>query len=505
MGSQSDWPTLRNAAEILERARRAARDAHRLGASHARPDVRLCRGGGGARPARDHRRRRRRRASAGHDRGQDAPAGARRAGPERRALGARFAPVDRADAEGRAGRHAGDRRRRARRTRPCSPRRCWPRPTPTSPPGSTPGARPRAPRSPTSRRMAERIGPGGCIGILGGGQLGRMLALAAARLGLRCHVFEPAPGACAAPVVERVVRAPYDDTAALRAFAAAVDVVTYEFENVDLAAIDALAPLVPVRPGRRALEVAQDRLVEKRSSPDWASPRHPMRRWTTRRGWGRARPHRGARDPQGPALRLRRQGPGPDHRRRRRRGGAGGGRAGARAPRGPCRLRARDLGDRGARARRRHRGLRSRRERAPRRHPAHDDRPGRDPALARAGRGADRRPHPRRARLRRRDRGRDVRHARRAHRQRIRTARAQFRALDAGRLPRRSVRDACARDLRLAARRRRAPFRRRDDQSHRRRQRGRAGHHRRGGASLRQGGGAAGRKMGHVTRIMPRR
>lgn len=108
-----------------------------------------------------------------------------------------------------------------------------------------------------------RIGPGGTIGILGGGQLGKMLALAAARLGLRTHVFEPAADPCAGPVVERVVRAGYDDRAALRAFAGGVDVVTYEFENVDLAAIDAIADLVPIRPGRRALEVSQDRLAEK--------------------------------------------------------------------------------------------------------------------------------------------------------------------------------------------------------------------------------------------------
>lgn len=108
-----------------------------------------------------------------------------------------------------------------------------------------------------------RIGPGGCIGILGGGQLGQMLALAAARLGLRTHVFEPADHPCAGPVVERVVRATYDDRAALRDFARKVDVVTYEFENVDLAAVDAITDLVPVRPGRRALDVSQDRLSEK--------------------------------------------------------------------------------------------------------------------------------------------------------------------------------------------------------------------------------------------------
>ncbi|HRO12496.1 5-(carboxyamino)imidazole ribonucleotide synthase [Amaricoccus sp.] len=108
----------------------------------------------------------------------------------------------------------------------------------------------------------EPLPPGSRIGILGGGQLGRMLAMAAARLGMRTHVFEPGD-APAAQVANAVTHAAYDDTAALCAFAAEVDVVTYEFENVALAAVDTLAPLVPVRPGRRALEVAQDRIAEK--------------------------------------------------------------------------------------------------------------------------------------------------------------------------------------------------------------------------------------------------
>jgi 5-(carboxyamino)imidazole ribonucleotide synthase len=109
----------------------------------------------------------------------------------------------------------------------------------------------------------EPLPPGSRIGILGGGQLGRMLAMAAARLGLETHVFEPAADACAAQVANALTRAPYADAAALAAFAASVDVVTYEFENVPLAAIDAVAPHAPVRPGRRALEVAQDRVAEK--------------------------------------------------------------------------------------------------------------------------------------------------------------------------------------------------------------------------------------------------
>ncbi|HVH03351.1 MAG TPA: ATP-grasp domain-containing protein, partial [Amaricoccus sp.] len=109
----------------------------------------------------------------------------------------------------------------------------------------------------------EPLPPGGRIGILGGGQLGRMLAMAAARLGMHTHVYEPAADAPAGQVASRLTRAGYDDATALAAFAASVDVLTYEFENVPLAAIDAVARFAPVRPGRRALEVAQDRAAEK--------------------------------------------------------------------------------------------------------------------------------------------------------------------------------------------------------------------------------------------------
>ena len=100
------------------------------------------------------------------------------------------------------------------------------------------------------------------IGILGGGQLGRMLSVAASRLGLRCHIFEPG-AAPAGDVAWRVTTAPYEDEAALRAFADSVDVITYEFENVPTSALDLLESLRPIRPGRRALAVSQDRLTEK--------------------------------------------------------------------------------------------------------------------------------------------------------------------------------------------------------------------------------------------------
>ncbi|WP_207101849.1 5-(carboxyamino)imidazole ribonucleotide synthase [Paracoccus shandongensis] len=100
------------------------------------------------------------------------------------------------------------------------------------------------------------------IGILGGGQLGRMLSVAASRLGLRCHIYEPG-AAPAGDVAWRVTTAPYEDEAALRAFAESVDVITYEFENVPTSALDLLESIRPIRPNRRALAVSQDRLAEK--------------------------------------------------------------------------------------------------------------------------------------------------------------------------------------------------------------------------------------------------
>jgi 5-(carboxyamino)imidazole ribonucleotide synthase len=105
--------------------------------------------------------------------------------------------------------------------------------------------------------------PGSTIGILGGGQLGRMLSVAAARLGYRTHIFEPAAQPPAGDVAHRVTTAPYDDTGALAAFATSVDVVTYEFENVPAASLDRIEALRPIRPGRRALMVSQDRVAEK--------------------------------------------------------------------------------------------------------------------------------------------------------------------------------------------------------------------------------------------------
>jgi 5-(carboxyamino)imidazole ribonucleotide synthase len=111
--------------------------------------------------------------------------------------------------------------------------------------------------------LPSPLPPGSTIGILGCGQLGRMLAMAAARLGLRTHVLCDTRGP-AFDVATATTEAAFNDEAALAAFARAVDAVTYEFENVHLETARILARSVPVRPSPKALEVAQDRLIEKR-------------------------------------------------------------------------------------------------------------------------------------------------------------------------------------------------------------------------------------------------
>ncbi|CAN5387666.1 5-(carboxyamino)imidazole ribonucleotide synthase [soil metagenome] len=112
------------------------------------------------------------------------------------------------------------------------------------------------------------IAPGSTIGILGGGQLGRMLAIAAAQLGYRTHIFAPEASGPAADVSCGWTQASYTDAAALAGFAQAVDVVTYEFENIDAIALDVLTGHGLVRPGVAALRIAQDRLAEKRFVTD---------------------------------------------------------------------------------------------------------------------------------------------------------------------------------------------------------------------------------------------
>jgi len=107
------------------------------------------------------------------------------------------------------------------------------------------------------------VATGGTLGILGGGQLGRMLAMAAARLGIDVHIYAPEENSPAARVSSAFTCAGYDDAFALRAFAEAVDAVTTEFENVPAETCEILAKHVPVRPHAKALEIAQDRVAEK--------------------------------------------------------------------------------------------------------------------------------------------------------------------------------------------------------------------------------------------------
>src|SRR5574338_1718012 len=101
------------------------------------------------------------------------------------------------------------------------------------------------------------IPPGSTIGIIGGGQLGRMLAVAAAQLGYKCHIFDPHERPCAADVAAAFTRADHDDAEALRRFAGEVDVATYEFENVPVEPLKLLGD--KLRPSVRSLEIAQDR------------------------------------------------------------------------------------------------------------------------------------------------------------------------------------------------------------------------------------------------------
>jgi 5-(carboxyamino)imidazole ribonucleotide synthase len=112
--------------------------------------------------------------------------------------------------------------------------------------------------------VVPTLAPEATIGILGGGQLGRMLALAAARLGFSCHIFSPDPHSCAFEVARGSTCAAYDDQAALATFADAVDLITYEFENVPAETATFLAERAPVLPDPAVLAITQDRLAEKK-------------------------------------------------------------------------------------------------------------------------------------------------------------------------------------------------------------------------------------------------
>ena len=111
--------------------------------------------------------------------------------------------------------------------------------------------------------MNSPLPPNATIGIVGGGQLGRMSAMAAARLGYRCHILTPEEDSPAGQVSARTFLGDYEDPALLRAFAESVDVVTFEFENVSAEGLDLLQSIRPVRPSPSVLRISQDRCVEK--------------------------------------------------------------------------------------------------------------------------------------------------------------------------------------------------------------------------------------------------
>lgn len=111
--------------------------------------------------------------------------------------------------------------------------------------------------------MTAPLPTGSTIGILGGGQLGRMLSVAASRLGFKTAIFEPGGDCPASHVANYHHQASYDDIKALEHFGNSVDVLTYEFENIPTEALDALDQIRPIRPGREALRISQDRLTEK--------------------------------------------------------------------------------------------------------------------------------------------------------------------------------------------------------------------------------------------------
>ena len=113
------------------------------------------------------------------------------------------------------------------------------------------------------KTLDKPVPPGGTIGIIGGGQLGRMMALAASRLGLKALIYSDLPDVPAFQVTPLQLVAPYDDRATLSAFANVCHAVTFEFENIPADALEFLADLVPVRPGAMALAITQDRLTEK--------------------------------------------------------------------------------------------------------------------------------------------------------------------------------------------------------------------------------------------------
>src|SRR5690606_16201889 len=249
------------------RARDRLRGPDRLCPQNAEATGGLCRVGNWARPSGDHRRRGRCGAPPRDGRVHDYAAGIRRADPEPQSQRPRQSAVDRPDASRGPG---GDARHRRGRGSERGVDRGWHyRASGRSRTGETDGVARAADgggRRSACRTIMTRsapIPPGSTIGILGSGQLGRMTALAAAALGYRCHIFSPDEASPAGQVAAAETVADYTDHDALASFAAAVDVVTFEFENIPHESVQLLERLRPVRPGWQALQVSQDRLVEK--------------------------------------------------------------------------------------------------------------------------------------------------------------------------------------------------------------------------------------------------
>ena len=258
------------------------------------------------------------------------------------------------------------------------------------------------------------LAPGATIGILGSGQLGRMLAMAALKLGLRCHIYAPEADAPAYDAASERTVAAFEDEEALARFAEVVDVITYEFENVPISCVEFLAERKPVRPGARALALTQDRLVEKTFLSDLGIATAPFAAVDDSgalvRGGRRSRP---SLHPEDKALRLRRQGRQEDDSRGLQRS-----RAAPDPRRRPDdsrrlrRLRARGVGDRRAQPGGRGRRLRSLRKRARAAHSRAHPCAGQGWPRRRGGGAGAGGANPRGARLCRRDRRRTLRRPR---------------------------------------------------------------------------------------------
>ena len=253
-------------------------------------------------------------------------------------------------------------------------------------------ARPRASRSPEGlpRRAgapgpsglalvtgSDLIAPGATIGMLGSGQLGRMLAIAAREMGYRIKTFSPDADSPTGQVADLEVVAAYEDLHAVRAFAQQVDVVTFEFENVPSATADAAAEHAPVRPERaHPARDAAARAREELSRRAWI-PGHTIRAGShERRPRHRTRPDRYRRGAQDSQLRLRRQGAVPRSIARGGRGGLGRDVATGSDPRAVHPVRARGVDDRRARRRWMVGAVRPRRKRTSQPHPRHVGLPG---------------------------------------------------------------------------------------------------------------------------------